>query len=86
MNCIVLVLVLLSVTLCFTVFISLVNMMLPVGEALSYTVVLLVASIPMAIEVVATTTLALGSKELTEDGAIVTRLTAIEDLAGWCMP
>jgi H+-transporting ATPase len=51
-------------------------------EALSFTVVLLVASIPLAIEIVTTTTLALGSKEMTHDGAIVTRLAAIEDMAG----
>ena len=51
-------------------------------EALSFTVVLMVASIPMAIEIVTTTTLSLGSKELTHDGAIVTRLAAIEDMAG----
>ena len=51
-------------------------------EALSFTVVLLVASIPMAIEIVTTTTLALGSKELSHDGAIVSRLAAIEDMAG----
>jgi H+-transporting ATPase len=42
----------------------------------------MVASIPLAIEIVTTTTLALGSKELTNDGAIVTRLAAIEDMAG----
>lgn len=41
-----------------------------------------VASIPMAIEIVTTTTLALGSKELVHDGAIVSRLAAIEDMAG----
>lgn len=51
------------------------------SEALSFAIVLLVASIPMAIEIVTTTTLALGSKELVHDGAIVTRLAAIEDLA-----
>merc|ERR1712070_346292 len=51
-------------------------------EALSFAVVLMVASIPMAIEIVCTTTLALGSKELTKHGAIVTRLAAIEDMAG----
>jgi len=45
-------------------------------------VVLMVASIPMAMEIVTTTTLALGSKELTKHGAIVTRLAAIEDMAG----
>merc|ERR1711959_344919 len=33
-------------------------------------------------EIVTTTTLALGSKELTKHGAIVTRLAAIEDMAG----
>ena len=41
----------------------------------------MVASIPIAIEIVTTTTLALGSKELSHDGAIVTRLAAIEDMA-----
>jgi H+-transporting ATPase len=53
-----------------------------VVDALGFTVVLMVASIPLAIEIVTTTTLALGSKELTHDGAIVTRLAAIEDMAG----
>ena len=38
---------------------------------MSFTVVLLVASIPMAIEIVTTTTLALGSKELSKEGAIM---------------
>jgi H+-transporting ATPase len=42
----------------------------------------MVASIPLAIEIVTTTTLALGSKELSHEGAIVTRLSAIEDMAG----
>merc|ERR1712048_316793 len=54
----------------------------PFKEALSYVVVLMVASIPMAMEIVTTTTLALGSKELTKHGAIVARLAAIEDMAG----
>ena len=55
-------------------------------EALQFTVVLLVASIPIAIEIVCTTTLALGSRQLSEHGAIVTRLAAIEDMAGgWRM-
>ncbi len=52
------------------------------SDALSFTVVLLVASIPIAIEIVCTTTLALGSRELARDGAIVSRLAAIEDMAG----
>ena len=50
-----------------------------------FTVVLLVASIPIAIEIVCTTTLALGSRQLSMTGAIVTRLAAIEDMAGMNM-
>ena len=78
---IIMVLVAISVTLCLIVFIYLLTEE-PVQEALAFTVVLLVASIPLAIEIVTTTTLALGSKELSHDGAIVTRLAAIEDMAG----
>ena len=40
------------------------------------------ASIPLAIEIVTNTTLAIGSKALSHHGAIVARLSAIEDLAG----
>ena len=46
---------------------------------------LLVASIPVAIEIVCTTTLALGSRQLAQEGAIVSRLAAIEDMAGKSM-
>lgn len=56
-----------------------------ITETISFTVVLIVASIPVAIEIVCTTTLALGSKELSKHGAIVTRLAAIEDMAGMTM-
>jgi H+-transporting ATPase len=56
-----------------------------VKEALSFTVVLLVASIPIAIEIVCTTTLALGSRQLSQEGAIVTRLASIEEMAGMNM-
>jgi H+-transporting ATPase len=54
-------------------------------DSLAYVVVLLVASIPIAMEVVTTTTMALGSKTLTHGGAIVSRLAAIEELAGMNM-
>jgi H+-transporting ATPase len=47
--------------------------------------VLLVASIPIAIEIVCTTTLALGSRTLSQEGAIVTRLASIEEMAGMNM-
>jgi H+-transporting ATPase len=51
-------------------------------ESASFAVVVIVASIPMAVEIVTTTTLAIGSKQLSRFGAIVSRLAAIDDLAG----
>jgi H+-transporting ATPase len=75
------ILVLMSVVLCAVVYLHL-SHITSVVEALSFTVVLMVASIPLAIEIVTTTTLALGSKDLSSHGAIVTRLSAIEDMAG----
>ena len=53
-----------------------------IRESLSFAVVVLVASIPLAIEIVTTTTLALGSRALSMKGAIVTRLSSIEEMAG----
>eukprot|EP00927_Polykrikos_kofoidii_P079082 TRINITY_DN7586_c0_g2_i1.p1 TRINITY_DN7586_c0_g2~~TRINITY_DN7586_c0_g2_i1.p1 ORF type:complete len:916 (-),score=142.26 TRINITY_DN7586_c0_g2_i1:6-2639(-) len=44
--------------------------------------VLLIASIPVALRVVCTCTLALGCKELANEEAIVARLSSIEELAG----
>lgn len=80
------VLVVMSITLCF---IALMYLLFAKDEkfkeALSFTVVLLVASIPIAIEIVCTTTLALGSRQLSAFGAIVTRLQAIEEMAGMNM-
>ena len=61
-------LVIVSLTLCSVVYLHLVHIT-SVVEALSFTVVLVVASIPLAIEIVTTTTLALGSKELSHHGA-----------------
>lgn len=54
-------------------------------EALAFTVVVLVASIPMAMEVVCTSTMALGSRQLTAKEAIVSRLASIEEVAGMNM-
>lgn len=54
-------------------------------DALSICVVLLVASIPIAMQVVCTSTMAIGSRRLAEKKAIVTRLAAIEELAGMDM-
>merc|ERR1719440_2454513 len=74
-------LTILSLVMC-TIVMCYVMTIVPFKDALSFVVVLMVASIPMAMEIVTTTTLALGSKELTKHGAIVTRLAAIEDMAG----
>lgn len=79
---IMIVLVCLSLTMCTIVFVYLLYSDTTIETDLSFTVVLLVASIPLAIEIVTTTTLALGSKELSKHGAIVARLSAIEDMAG----
>jgi H+-transporting ATPase len=76
------VLVTLSITLCIIYLVFHLAKGVAVKESIGYTVVLLVASIPLAIEIVTTTTLALGSKKLVKHGAIVARLAAIEDLAG----
>jgi H+-transporting ATPase len=54
-------------------------------ESISFVVVLLVASIPIAMEVVVTTTMALGSRKLASMNAIVARLASIEELAGMNM-
>jgi len=53
--------------------------------AIEFTVVLIVASIPMAMEIVCNTTLAVGAGNMLEFGAIVSRLNAIEDMAGMNM-
>ncbi|MEW5303187.1 MAG: hypothetical protein WDW36_005903 [Sanguina aurantia] len=79
------VLVVTSLALCITVLVYLLCSGERIKDALSFTVVLIVASIPIAIEIVCTTTLALGSRMLAKHGAIVTRLGAIEDMAGMNM-
>lgn len=78
---IIFVLLIMSLILCIIVLVYLLVQGETVKTALSFAVVLLVASIPLAIEIVCTTTLALGSRELTRHGAIVSRLSSIEDMA-----
>jgi len=51
-------------------------------RALSVVIVLLVASIPIAMQVVCTSTMAVGSRRLAQRKVIVARLSAIEELAG----
>ena len=72
----------LSITLCSIALVwLLVGEEQEVRESLSFVVVLLVASIPIAIEIIMTTTLALSSVMLSQRGAIVSRLAALEDAA-----
>jgi len=78
-------LIVLSFTLCGITLWYLLDQGQNFREAISFVVVLLVASIPVAIEVVVTATLALGSRGLAEMDAIVARLSAIEELAGMNM-
>ncbi|KEG05511.1 proton motive ATPase, partial [Trypanosoma grayi] len=51
-------------------------------HALQFSVVVFVVSIPIALEIVVTTTLAVGSKHLSKHKIIVTKLTAIEMMSG----
>lgn len=56
-----------------------------VMDTLSFCVVLLISSIPIAMRVVCTTTMALGCRTLADEKAIVARLSAVEELAGMTM-
>nr|CCC94291.1 putative P-type H+-ATPase [Trypanosoma congolense IL3000] len=72
-----------SFVLCLICFIYLmVAMKQSFKKALQFSVVVLVVSIPIALEIVVTTTLAVGSKKLSKHKIIVTRLTAIESMSG----
>jgi len=76
----------LAFTLSITAFVYiLIDDKVTLRDSASFAVVVIVASIPMAIEIVTTATLAIGSKILTHHGAIVSRLASIEDLAGMTM-
>jgi H+-transporting ATPase len=79
---IIIILCILAFTLCLIAFIYLLEKGQSLRDSASFVVVVIVASIPMAIEIVTTTTLAIGSKQLSHHGAIVSRLAAIDDLAG----
>lgn len=84
----------LSLLLCSVIFIKLIltdskdqsGEKLSTGDkflsALSVVIVLLVASIPIAMQVVCTSTMAVGSRRLAQKKVIVARLSAIEELAG----
>ena len=55
---------------------------IPLGEILPFTLILLVASVPVALPATFTIATALGSRDLAHKGVLVTHLAAIEEAAG----
>jgi len=55
---------------------------MPLGETLPFALILLVASVPVALPATFTVATALGAMELARQGVLVTRLSAIEEAAG----
>lgn len=55
---------------------------LPALETLSFVLILLVASVPIALPATFTLATALGARELAQQGVLVTQLSAIEEAAG----
>ena len=82
LNEIMILLVFTGVVICSIVFMYLYTVGVDFWEVLAFNVVLLVASIPIALRVVCTATLALGCHELAAEKAIVARLSSVEELAG----
>ena len=72
----------LSIVLCTVIYIKLFESGLTAFDALSTTIVILIACIPIAMQVVSTTVMAVGGRDLAEKKAILARLSAIEELAG----
>ena len=52
----------------------------PFEEIIATAVVVLIASVPIAIEVVSTVTMAIGAREMADNRALITRLASIEEL------
>ena len=79
-------LIVISVVLCVSILaFLLITEKQSFASAIATTVVLVVVSVPLAAEVVTTSTMALGSLGLSKEGAIVARLRSIEELAGMDM-
>lgn len=77
-----LVLLLTAIVLVVIIFIVLLVRGQDILQTLGICVVLLVASIPIAMQVVCTTTMAVGAHRLAQRKAIVSRLSSTEELAG----
>ena len=75
----------LSLTLVTIILVVLIEADIAALKAIGIAVVLLVASIPIAMQVVSTSTMAVGSRRLAQKSVIVAKLSAIEELAGMDM-
>jgi len=74
-------LVILDIALIVVVMIYALLARLPMADMIPFALILLVASIPIALPVTFTLATALGARSLTTEGVLVTRLSAIEDAA-----
>ena len=74
-------LVILDIVLIVVVMIYALVVGLPLSDMIPFALILLVASIPIALPVTFTLATALGARSLTTKGVLVTRLSAIEDAA-----
>ena len=75
-------LVILDATLVVAVLVYALVAAIPLGEILPFALILLVASVPVALPATFTVATALGALELAKQGVLVTRLSAIEEAAG----
>ncbi|WAC04381.1 MAG: plasma-membrane proton-efflux P-type ATPase [Methanoregula sp.] len=75
-------LIILAIILVSLVFVVAISRSEPLAETLQFALVLIVAAIPAALPAVLTVTLAVGAMALAKKEAIVSRLTAIEEMAG----
>jgi H+-transporting ATPase len=75
-------LIILDATLVVAVLVYALAAAIPLGEILPFALILLVASVPVALPATFTVATALGALELARQGVLVTRLSAIEEAAG----
>ena len=73
-------LLVMCLVICAIIYVKLIVSHQDALASLSIVVVILVASIPVAIEVVCTSTMAVGSRRLSQKKVIVARLSAIEEV------
>ncbi|CAM9354565.1 unnamed protein product, partial [Heterosigma akashiwo] len=70
-----------SISIVLIIYLYLVSVSMNELEAIEFVVVILIGSIPIAMEVVITVTMEIGSRQLAKAGAVINRLSATEELA-----